>query len=254
MLHGRILRSPYPHARIVRVDAAARARAASSSLTPDDVRELGRYGCQIKDQTVLAVDRARFAGDPVAAVAAETPEQAEEALALDRRRVRGAAGRARPRARRSTGAVARPRAAPDLGQRRRLLRDATRAGHERVPPLPDRPRRRERGLEEADGGRRGRRTERRPPSTRRWSRTPVSPRWDGERLERLDGDAYAVQRPRGRWPRVRSSRGAGARRLPADGRLVRREDVRPASRRSRPRSRGRPADRYASCCRAPRSG
>lgn len=81
MLHGRILRSPYPHARIVRVDAAA-VPAGVVVLTPDDVRELGWYGCQIRDQTVLAIDRARFAGDPVAAVAAGTPEEAEAALAL----------------------------------------------------------------------------------------------------------------------------------------------------------------------------
>ena len=80
MLHGRILRSPYPNARIVRVDVAALPPGVAV-LTPDDVRELGRYGCQIKDQTVLAIERARFVGDAVAAVAAETEEAAEEALA-----------------------------------------------------------------------------------------------------------------------------------------------------------------------------
>jgi CO/xanthine dehydrogenase Mo-binding subunit len=81
MLHGRVLRSPLPHARIVRVDVAA-VPPDVVVLTPDDVRTLGAYGCQIKDQTVLAVDRARFAGDPVVAVAAETPAAAEEALEL----------------------------------------------------------------------------------------------------------------------------------------------------------------------------
>jgi CO/xanthine dehydrogenase Mo-binding subunit len=81
MLHARILRSPYPHARVVRVDASA-VPAGVVVLTPGDVRELGRYGCQIKDQTVLALDRARYAGDPIAAVAAETLAEAEEALAL----------------------------------------------------------------------------------------------------------------------------------------------------------------------------
>lgn len=81
MLHGRILRSPHPHARIVRVDVSA-VPSGVVVLTPDDVRELGWYGCQIRDQTVLALERARFAGDPVAAVAAETPEEAEAALAL----------------------------------------------------------------------------------------------------------------------------------------------------------------------------
>lgn len=81
MLHARILRSPYPHARIVRVDASA-VPSGAVALTPDDVRGLAAYGCQIQDQTVLALDRALFAGDPVAAVAAPTPEEAEDALAL----------------------------------------------------------------------------------------------------------------------------------------------------------------------------
>ena len=79
MLHARILRSPLPHARIARVDASC-VPAGVVALTPDDVRNLGAYGCQIRDQTVLALEVARFAGDPVAAVAAATPEEAEEAL------------------------------------------------------------------------------------------------------------------------------------------------------------------------------
>lgn len=81
MLHARILRSLYPHARILRVDTTALPDNVVV-LTPDDVRELGKYGCQIKDQTVLATERVRFAGDPVAAVAAPTARQAEEALNL----------------------------------------------------------------------------------------------------------------------------------------------------------------------------
>ena len=63
MLYASILRSPHPHARILRVDASA-VPDSVVVLTPDDIRELGMYGCQIKDQTVLAADRARFAGDP----------------------------------------------------------------------------------------------------------------------------------------------------------------------------------------------
>jgi CO/xanthine dehydrogenase Mo-binding subunit len=81
MLHARIVRSPYPHARVLSVDASGLPEGAVV-LLPDDVRELGIYGCQIKDQTVLAFDRARFAGDPVAAVAATTPEGAREATEL----------------------------------------------------------------------------------------------------------------------------------------------------------------------------
>jgi len=81
MLHGRILRSPYPHARVLRVDRSA-VPDDVVVLTPDDVLQLGRYGCQIADQTVLAIERARFAGDAVAAVAAASDEEAERALAL----------------------------------------------------------------------------------------------------------------------------------------------------------------------------
>ncbi len=81
MLYARVLRSPYPHARIVRVDASA-VPDEVVVLTSEDVRELGNYGCQIKDQAVLATERVRFAGDPVAAVAAPTRHEAEEALSL----------------------------------------------------------------------------------------------------------------------------------------------------------------------------
>jgi CO/xanthine dehydrogenase Mo-binding subunit len=81
MLHARILRSPYPHARILSVDTSALPEH-TIALIPDDIRELGHYGCQIKDQSVLALERARFAGDPVAAVAAPTRREAEEALDL----------------------------------------------------------------------------------------------------------------------------------------------------------------------------
>jgi CO/xanthine dehydrogenase Mo-binding subunit len=81
MLHARIVRSPYAHARVLSVDASA-AGEDVVVLAPDDVRGLRRYGCQIKDQAVLALDRARFAGDPVAAVAAATPQLARAAADL----------------------------------------------------------------------------------------------------------------------------------------------------------------------------
>jgi CO/xanthine dehydrogenase Mo-binding subunit len=81
MLEARILRSPYAHARIGRVDTSALPPGVVA-LTPGDIADLGMYGAQVKDQTVLACDRARFAGDPVAAVAAETLREVDEALAL----------------------------------------------------------------------------------------------------------------------------------------------------------------------------
>ncbi|TME65686.1 MAG: xanthine dehydrogenase family protein molybdopterin-binding subunit [Chloroflexi bacterium] len=81
MLHASILRSPYPHARILRVDASA-VPDSVVVLTPDDIRDFGSYGCQIQDQTVLPRDRVRFVGDPVVAVAAPTKQEADEALNL----------------------------------------------------------------------------------------------------------------------------------------------------------------------------
>ncbi|GAC1319757.1 MAG: molybdopterin-dependent oxidoreductase [Chloroflexota bacterium] len=81
MLHGRILRSPHAHARIVHIDTSM-VPSDVVVLAPDDIDQFGRYGCQIQDQTVLAVDRVRYAGDPVCAVAAATRREADYALAL----------------------------------------------------------------------------------------------------------------------------------------------------------------------------
>jgi CO/xanthine dehydrogenase Mo-binding subunit len=81
MLHARILRSPYAHARIVRVDASA-VPPGVVVLAPDDVCDLPLYGCQIADEGVLSCDRARFVGDTVAAVAAASEREAAAALDL----------------------------------------------------------------------------------------------------------------------------------------------------------------------------
>ena len=80
----RFLRSPYPHARVARLDAS-RALAmpgVHAVLTGDDVRDL-RVGNLYVDEPVLASwDRVRFIGDKVAAVAVEDEDTAEAALAL----------------------------------------------------------------------------------------------------------------------------------------------------------------------------
>ena len=76
--HAAFVRSPHPHARVLSVDASA-LPADAVALLPEDVEGLGRYGCQLKDQTVLA-DTARFAGDIVAAVAAPTAALARAAI------------------------------------------------------------------------------------------------------------------------------------------------------------------------------
>jgi CO/xanthine dehydrogenase Mo-binding subunit len=88
MCHGKILRSPYPHARIKRIDASKALKVAGvmAVLTRDDIlHDEGIepfYGPVFKDQTIVATEKVRHVGDPVAAVAALTTDAAEEALAL----------------------------------------------------------------------------------------------------------------------------------------------------------------------------
>ena len=81
MLHARLVRSPVAHGRVVGVDASA-VPEGIIVLLAEDVRDLGSYGPQIKDQEILPQERVRYAGDVVAAVAAETLEEAEEAVGL----------------------------------------------------------------------------------------------------------------------------------------------------------------------------
>jgi CO/xanthine dehydrogenase Mo-binding subunit len=88
MCHGKILRSPYPHARIIRIDTskAQKVPGVMAVLTRDDIlHDEGiepYYGPVFKDQTIVAVEKVRHVGDPVAAVAALTVDAAEEALKL----------------------------------------------------------------------------------------------------------------------------------------------------------------------------
>ncbi|MEA2639142.1 MAG: hypothetical protein QOF51_536 [Chloroflexota bacterium] len=80
-LYGRVLRSPYPHARILRIDASAARQipGVRAVITGQDTPGL-LFGKVMRDMPVLCWDRVRFVGDRVAAVAADTPEAAEAAL------------------------------------------------------------------------------------------------------------------------------------------------------------------------------
>ncbi len=82
MLWGDTLRSPHAHARIVSVDVttAVGLPGVHAVLTHEDVPGAKRYGLEFADQPVLAIDRVRYVGEPVAIVAAEHPEQALRAL------------------------------------------------------------------------------------------------------------------------------------------------------------------------------
>ncbi len=85
MLHGRLVSSPYAHARILRVDTSAAEAMGAVCLTFADIPKI-RYNERIitvpwalhKDHYVLA-DKVRRMGEAVAAVAAETEELAEKA-------------------------------------------------------------------------------------------------------------------------------------------------------------------------------
>ena len=86
MCHGRILRSPLPHARIRKVDLSKALKVAgvAAIISRDDILHDDGiepyYGPVFKDQTIVAVEKVRHVGDPVAAVAALTADAADEAL------------------------------------------------------------------------------------------------------------------------------------------------------------------------------
>ncbi len=83
LLWGRALRSPLPHARILRIDTSE-ARALPgvlAVLTAGDLPDV-LVGRRMFDMPLLARDRVRFIGEKVAVVAALDPDIAEEALAL----------------------------------------------------------------------------------------------------------------------------------------------------------------------------
>ncbi|HEX5607925.1 MAG TPA: xanthine dehydrogenase family protein molybdopterin-binding subunit, partial [Candidatus Binatia bacterium] len=84
-IYAKALRSPYPHAKLVRIDPshAAAFPGVHAAVTREDLADLNPcFGTGVEDQPVVVIDRSRYAGDIVAAVAAETREIAEEAAAL----------------------------------------------------------------------------------------------------------------------------------------------------------------------------
>jgi len=83
MLWGRVLRSPYPHATLRHIDTskARQVPGVHAVLTGQDLPDR-RVGRLLRDIPVLARERVLFVGEKVAAVAAETLEAAEAALAL----------------------------------------------------------------------------------------------------------------------------------------------------------------------------
>ncbi len=250
MLHAAFVRSPHPHARVIRVDASG-LPAGSVVLGPDDVSGLGRYGCQARDQRVLA-DVARHAGDVVAAVAAPTRAAARAAA----RRIRvdyeelpavfdavqavapGAPllhADAAESAQEAVSIGVRPIAGTNVCHRFRLVSGDAAAAMRTADVV----------ISEAF----------RTPSA---AHVPMEPHaavaeWAGDAAHALDRHPDAVQparRPRGP---VRPRAGGRPDRGADDGRLVRRQDVRADGGGASPRSRARRAAPSRSCSTGRRS-
>ena len=145
MLHAVVLRSPHPSARITRLDttAATALPGVAVVLTARDVPR-NTLCTDVPGQTtavgplratlhVLAEDRVRHQGEPVALVAAETREQAQAAVEAIDVDVRPDAGRVRARGRPRPGRAASARGR----QPARAL--AGRAGRRRRRPSRGRP-------------------------------------------------------------------------------------------------------------------
>ena len=96
MLIGKVLRSPYPHARIKRIDRskAEKLPGVEAVITPEDTAQWKKFDRGLKDLPMIAGgyivppdegilnERARHFGDAIAAVAAVNEHIAEEALEL----------------------------------------------------------------------------------------------------------------------------------------------------------------------------
>ena len=82
MLFGHTLRSPHPRARIRSIDVsqALGGPGVHALLLAEDVPGRRTYGLEFADQPVLAWDEVQYVGQPVAVVAAETPELARRAV------------------------------------------------------------------------------------------------------------------------------------------------------------------------------
>jgi CO/xanthine dehydrogenase Mo-binding subunit len=79
--HLKVVRSPKPHAKIVRIEIndALKVPGVERIFTAKDVPGRNLSGVINKDQPILASDRVRYVGDPVALVSTQTEEAAEEA-------------------------------------------------------------------------------------------------------------------------------------------------------------------------------
>ena len=132
MLYGKILRSTYPHARhsLHRCDSGGSAAGVVAVLTAADIGDLNPI---YNGRPVIAMNKVRYIGEPVAAVAAEDLATAEEALVADSGRLRGIAGGDRHRCGdRQRCAVNSSRKAGNIGTHEKVLRGDV----EKASPTP----------------------------------------------------------------------------------------------------------------------
>src|SRR5678816_798046 len=82
MIYAKLLRSPYPHARILGINAARALKldGVFAVITGDEMPEKFGIMPSTQDEEALVIEKARYAGDPVAAVAAASESLAEQAL------------------------------------------------------------------------------------------------------------------------------------------------------------------------------
>jgi CO/xanthine dehydrogenase Mo-binding subunit len=81
MLYGKILRSSYPHARILSIDTS-KAEALAGVVAVLTAADLGENVPTYNGRPVIAANKVRYVGEPVAALAAADMEIAEEAMSL----------------------------------------------------------------------------------------------------------------------------------------------------------------------------
>src|SRR5512145_1291037 len=81
-IYAKLLRSPHPHARVLGINAARALKldGVYAVLTGEDLPEKFGIMPSTQDEEALVTDKVRYAGDPVAAVAATTESLAEKAL------------------------------------------------------------------------------------------------------------------------------------------------------------------------------
>ena len=83
MLYAKLLTSPVPHAKIVELDVkpALSIEGVAAVITADDFIDHGFFGWPVKDMYVLAYQKVRYVGDPIAVVAAESEAAAAAGVA-----------------------------------------------------------------------------------------------------------------------------------------------------------------------------